>query len=387
MATILTSPLSLAEDWRFPHCPAPGSPLDWAALEQFEWVQALAGVPQSPVHHAEGDVAIHTRMVMEALLGSADYQALAPVERNLLFVATLMHDIAKPVCIQVDAAGEISSPRHAARGRVMARSLLYAGRHGKVPFGIREQIAHLVRHHGLPLWFLEKVDARAAVLRAAETVSMPLLALLAEADVRGRICHDQQELLDRVELFREYCKEQGVWEGPYPFEGGAARFAYFKRPENGPQYVPWDDRRCEVIVLAGLPGAGQDKWVATEGPDWPVISLDEIRVQIGVPSGKNQGPVIAEAKSRAKDFLRKGQSFIWNATNLLPDLRNQLVDLLMDYKARVRMVYVEVPFGQLFRQNKDRGAVVPEEVIHRMMGRWELPESWEGEEVSYWVTE
>jgi hypothetical protein len=31
--------------------------LDWAAcLDRFSWLRGLAGVPQDPVHHAEGDV-------------------------------------------------------------------------------------------------------------------------------------------------------------------------------------------------------------------------------------------------------------------------------------------------------------------------------------------
>ena len=39
----------------------------WCSLEQqFEWVREMNVVPQDTRHHAEGSVAEHTRMVLEA---------------------------------------------------------------------------------------------------------------------------------------------------------------------------------------------------------------------------------------------------------------------------------------------------------------------------------
>ena len=39
----------------------------WNSLErEFSWVADMHGVMQDTVHHAEGDVAIHTRMVLES---------------------------------------------------------------------------------------------------------------------------------------------------------------------------------------------------------------------------------------------------------------------------------------------------------------------------------
>ena len=40
----------------------------WADLEsRFDWLKRMKGVPQDARYHAEGDVAIHTQMVLEAL--------------------------------------------------------------------------------------------------------------------------------------------------------------------------------------------------------------------------------------------------------------------------------------------------------------------------------
>ena len=52
-------------------------------------------------------------------------------------------------------------------------------------------------------------------------------------------------------------------------------------------------------------------------PDWPVISLDKMRNERGIsPTDKTgNGQVIQEAKEQARVYLRRQESFVWNATN------------------------------------------------------------------------
>jgi len=111
----------MESNWTSPLCPAPGQPLNWEALNALSWVQKLHSTPQSPIHHAEGNVGIHTRMVMEALLSLPDYQTLPEPKRSTLFLATLAHDIAKPMCTVIEPNGDIVSPRHAVKGRSLIR--------------------------------------------------------------------------------------------------------------------------------------------------------------------------------------------------------------------------------------------------------------------------
>ena len=83
--------------------------LDWERLtERFAWLHGLAGCPQDPVHHAEGDVWIHTKMVCEALVALPAWQALPVGERTVVLAAGLFHDIAKPATTRCDEAGRVT---------------------------------------------------------------------------------------------------------------------------------------------------------------------------------------------------------------------------------------------------------------------------------------
>jgi len=376
--------------WTFPHTPTdPDWTVDWDAIEhRFSWIQALRGVPQEPRYHAEGDALVHTRMVAEALAALDEWRALEPATRSLLFAAALLHDVAKPHRTRAELDGRIASPGHAQAGACLAHYLLWtgAGLDTPAPFPWREGVTRLVRHHGLPLWFLAKADPRCAVIAASQSARPDHIALLAEADVHGRVCADQQELLDRVALFRGYSEELGCLISPYPFASDHSRFAYFtsatglRTPAN-PARVAYDDTVCEVVLLAGLPGVGKDTWLQTHRPDWPVISLDAIRRELHVPPDINQGAVVQEAKSRARELLRRRQSFAWNATNIARSLRTQLISLFAAYHARVAIVYLDAQRDILLARNSSRPQPVPEAVIDRMAQRLEIPDPTEAHTV------
>ena len=76
---------------------APSFDVRWDELDaRFDWIAALRGCPQDPIHHAEGDVWVHTRMVAEAMAASSRWRALPDARREALFAAALLHDVAKP---------------------------------------------------------------------------------------------------------------------------------------------------------------------------------------------------------------------------------------------------------------------------------------------------
>jgi predicted kinase len=373
--------------WSLLGCPAPpGWSLDWdVLLAQYPWLHDLAGTPQDPHYHAEGDVLIHTHMVAEALVALPAWQALTASTRAVLFAAALLHDVAKPICTEIDGQGRISSPRHARKGEQLARTLLWrdASRYGDIPFPYREQVAGLIRHHGLPLWFLDRDDPARAVVAASQVVRLDHVALLAEADVRGRICADQRELLDRIDLFRQYCAELSCLAQPRAFASAHSRFMYARNLDATLHYDAYDDTQFEVIVLCGLPAAGKDTWVRRHAGHLPAIALDAIRQELDIAPTEHPGRVVLAAKRRARELLQQRQPFVWNATNITRLLRRQLIDFFADYKARVRLVYVDAPLDVILRRNAARPDPVPEKVIARMLEKFELPDLTEAHSVDY----
>lgn len=147
----------------------------WSTLRQrFSWVEEMHHTPQDPEHHGEGDVGVHTEMVLNALVTLPEFQQLPAQQQEVLWAAALLHDVEKR-STTVQENGRIQSPGHARRGELTARQILW--RDIPTPFVLREQIVALVRLHGLPLWLLERPEPERLLLTAAMRVDTRLLAL------------------------------------------------------------------------------------------------------------------------------------------------------------------------------------------------------------------
>lgn len=351
---------------------------DWIFLStQFTWIQDMEGVPQDPIFHAEGDVATHTRMVVEALQQLPEYQQLSEQEQEILFAAALLHDVEKRSTTLVESDGRITSKYHARRGEYTARTILYQAH--ATPFLVKETIAKLVRYHGLPLWIFEKSNPKKALLQASLEVDTALLYILAKADVLGRICKDQADLLYKVELFKAFCEEQNCFGKAPVFGSDFGRYLYFTKEDGVVNYTPYEADTFEVIMLSALPGSGKDFFIKKHYHDWPVISIDELRRtnNVSPKDKKGNGRMVQLAKERARIHLRKRIPFVWNATNITRSLRQQLIQLFQEYGAKTKLIYLEVPYKQLLSQNQNRAYPVPKIVLEKMIRKLEVPALWE----------
>jgi predicted kinase len=369
--------------WAFPDCPtAPHWLIDWPTiLQKYSGIRVMADCPQDPEYHGEGDVLIHTQMVCAALVNNPDWQHLPALERSIVFAAALFHDIAKPATTQRGDDGRLHAKGHGKLGGRMVRDLLDEM---GTPFGIRESIVAIVEMGSLPLWFWDKPNPQRSVLFASQVSRCDWLAMMADADLQGRICHDGQKFADSIELFREFCQEQDCWDRPFAFASAQSRFIYFRKEDADPYYDAYDTTKFEVILTCAIPGTGKDYWISQQHPDLPVVSLDALRSEMGIGPKEEQGNVIRAARDLARSYLQRQMPFVWNATNVIRSQRGGLVDLCTDYQARLRIVYLEVPYGQALHQNQARDAVVPEVVVDRFRRRLEIPNITEAQAVD-WV--
>jgi len=371
---------------------APGAAIDEAAIEA--WLSPivpageLAATPQDAAFHAEGDVWTHTKLAIEALVDGPAYAAADPAARRILAAAVLLHDIGKPSTTRLEA-GKLTSRGHSARGENLARVALWrAG----VPFALREHVCALIRHHQVPFFGVTRSPAEAArlAIRLSFLLRNDWLTAVADADARGRRCADpadQVRIVDHCALWAEHCREHGVLDMARRFATPHTRRVWIESEPGArdPEVPAYDDTACEVTLMAGLPASGKDTWLRTHRPDLPVISLDRLRGELDVDPDDPQSEVIAAAREQARRYLRAGTSFAWNATNLTPSLRGQLLELFRGYRARTHIVYCEAAPDDLLTRNRSREARVPAWVIERMLQRWTVPDLTEAHTLTYVV--
>jgi len=360
---------------------APDWSIDWSGLWAL-WPEfaALDHCPQDAIHHAEGDVGTHTRMVVQALVDDPDWRALTVQDREMLFWAACLHDIGKPATTKVEDNGRITSRGHSRTGAAIARELL---RDVGVDFHWRERICAIITHHQLPFWLIERPMPERLAIATSLTCRPDLLCQHARADALGRTCADQADVLENVALAREQFAEAGCLTHPYPFANAESRLAFLGREDRDPAYVAHEDFRCTVYLMSALPGTGKDTWIHSNLPDLPVVSLDTLRSELGITPTGNQGRVIQAAYEQAKVHLRAGQDFIWNGTNTTRLTRGKVLRLLRDYGARIHIIYLEVSPDRLMAQNSARNQNVPRQVVENLARKLEPPDISEAHEITY----
>lgn len=369
-------------------------PICWEEFRRLglgSYFDQMALREQNPLWHGEGDVWRHTQMVCQELLGLNAYQKLPLRQKQEVFLAALLHDLGKIPCTKREE-GQWISPNHTAVGARMAREYLRmtCGLGGtKEQLKIRETICNLIRYHSVPTHILEQKNPENRLLKIAsngelaEDFTVELLCILAEADVKGRVYENIEESVETVRLCAQLAEEIGCLQGPYRFPSPYAEYACLSGRNVVLGQDLYDDTWGEVILLSGLPGTGKDTWIREQLEGMPVVSLDAFRKEMGVLATDDQGPVAAAAREKAKEYLRKKQPFVWNATNLTPSLREKQVRLFQDYHASVRIVYLETGWEEELKRNEGRKDAVPQEAIGRMQRKLVLPERFEAHKVEW----
>lgn len=354
-------------------------------LDAFPVLELAKTTPQEPLYHAEGDVWTHTCMVLEALLALPAYREADIDGRTVLFLAALLHDVAKHRTTVVDAvSGRIGQPGHSRKGAVDARILLWEM---GAPFELREAVCRLIAVHQVPFYCLDDsrrgVSPAFAVHELSWQLDIRLLAALAEADMRGRICADQARVLDNIELFRELAREEACYGQPRAFAHAHTRVSYFRGADVHPDYALFQPEGSKVTLMCGLPASGKDSWVREHRHGLAVVSYDDAREALGLKHGENDGKAAHYAIDLAKSRLRRGEDFVWNATHLSRQMRERALDHCYAYGAEVEIVYLEQSRAELLRRNSKRDTTLSNKALLGMLHRWELPVPTEAHEVHY----
>jgi predicted kinase len=360
--------------------------IDWSEVElRLPFAPDMRTCIQDPTFHAEGDVWTHTVMVVEELRRRRADHGLPDGRWVGLFLATLMHDVAKPATRseEVDEQGRLRVHHygHARIGALMAWEFLW--RIG-VPRPIREQVFHLVRWHQRPFHLTFAPTLERDVITFSQVGGWRELLALAGADNQGRVAPNTAETAASLDLLRQEIAEHACIDRRWHFPSDVARVWFASADGRSPYFDPPAPKGSHVIVLCGLPGAGKDTHCRTKFPDWPQVSLDQWRKRLHIAPDDNQGQVIQAAMNEAREHLRAKRRFIWNATNVSRLNRDKAIGLCLDYDAFVEIHAFDPPPDRLLAQNRGRDAQVPQTVIERLIRKWEPPSILEAHRV-IWI--
>lgn len=368
--------------------------IDWEGLEKTylnDYFVKMAETQQNPYYHGEGDVYTHTKMATEALVCDEEYLSLSQRDKEIMFLAVLLHDIAKPKKTKI-IDGKITSHYHAPQGALLARKLLWRdlGLSGSAEKqDMRETICTLIRHHSFPPYAMECENPEERIYKIASqgalspSFSMRKLCMLERADVKGRISNTLDSSLEKVAFCRMLSEELGCLDTPPKFKSDYAFRAYMKGKKITTDQELFDDTWGEVIMLAGLPGTGKDTFIKKVYPDLPMISLDNIREEMNISPTDKQAPVVELARERCTQLLREKTPFIWNATSLTDQLRVMQINHFEAYGAKVKIIFVETEWEEQLRRNNSRKRCVPHAIIDSMLSRLEPPQRHEAESVEW----
>ena len=66
-------------------------------------------------------------------------------------------------------------------------------------------------------------------------------------------------------------------------------------------------------------------------------------------------------------------------------MRGKWISLFLEHGGRVKIIYLEVPYKTLPKQNHNRDYKVPEAVVHKMIAKLEVPMPTEAHEIEYHI--
>jgi tRNA nucleotidyltransferase (CCA-adding enzyme) len=189
-----------------------------ALPQPFPEIESLIDVPQDPEWHPEGDVFVHTLLVVDRARELID--DLPYAKKVTVMLAALAHDFGKPATTEfVD--GRIRSRGHEEAGVAPTESFLNRlNVHTLNGYDVRAQVIALVREHLKPGEFFKKRDevGDGAFRRLARKCEPDLLYRVARADSLGRnapwVPLEQQYDAKAQEWFIERVRELEVGQRP-----------------------------------------------------------------------------------------------------------------------------------------------------------------------------
>ena len=356
--------------------------------------------PQDRQWHAEGNVAIHTEIVLQQTYRLFDSKAhhLIGTQQRILILSALLHDIAKPITTrEKEINGELRTvaPKHEEIGAAYLAPRLI-----RLPLNHSDilTIIGLVGWHQQPKLLVVRDKDYADYFALSRNADLEFLYWLELADMRGRTCADLSQQIDLLEQYKLFSQDYGLWSqtincqrhlGELQIKNDKRQQCYLDNVathqlahneiKTAPQAIAKNyqagDNYSELYITCGVSGSGKSTWIVNNLRDFTVISLDDIREQLNgrSDSQKHRGQVLQLAKQQLKTALANKINVVWDATNIRYDFRKIICDFGFSYGALVTMVVFQVEEKTLRRNNINRKRNVDDQVIDSQLDKLQWP--------------
>lgn len=360
----------------------------------FPLLRELKNTEQDEIWHAEGNVHIHTGMVLNELYkiidGNTKYsnKRLTPDNKVSLILAALFHDISKPT----NTRAEFKDREN--RVCIVAKNHEYDGRNYLIfrllELGLTAQVYNdvlsLVAYHQVPKLLVIKNATKGDYIKHICTCNYKLMYILEVADMLGRTCGDLDKQLEYLEMYKMFCDEYCTLEyGHYAYvpsntyvrDVGAHLLMnnkIYTSEEAESALYEHKNEHSKVVVMCGLPGSGKSSIVHSNYSGYNIISLDEIRKDLNDKYYNNTAEVISIAKELLKKYLRNKENIVYDATNYRKDFRSKIFKLCNDYNAHVSIHMVLKTLDNTIKDDLNRKRPVEKEYILKQHDNFQFPE-------------
>lgn len=375
--------------------------------ERYPLFHEFKNTPQDPEWHAEGDVYIHTDMVISETYKLFEENEFTNEEKLILLLAAIFHDICKPMVTkerELQGVNRVIAPKHEEMG---ISYLYYRFMEEDLDEYVKVHVLDLVGYHQKPKLLVIKNKSEWHYKYLTRHTAGYLFYYHQIADMKGRECSDKELQLSYLEEFKMFCDEYNCFKTTSCIIGELSMLLRANFKFNGEddlkyviykciydlindeydepivayqKYYEQKDDYSNAIILCGLSGSGKSTYTKEllKTMDCTIISLDEIRKGFKINNTNRKavdGQVLQIATKQFKECMAKNQNVVWDACNIRKDFRSKLISLAHQYNALTTVVLVSTSINDCVENDKGRtDGHLGKEIILDQLDKFQFPE-------------
>ena len=147
------------------------------------------------------------------------------------------------------------------------------------------------------------------------------------------------------------------------------------------------DNRFTVHFMVGLPGSGKSTFIKNNLNGLPVISRDNIRIELGlcgegektVGTREEENKITEIEYNKIRDCCKKQQDFVIDDTNLNQRYRKMMIDFIRSFpNAHIVVHHLNTPLDVCIDRRKND---IPPDAMSRIFDKMSIPDKDEYDEL------